>query len=384
MTFLPPYYFDAFFLYFGKSFQNKTLKKKVLVAALDWGLGHATRCMAIIRRLAELDAEVIIASSGDAGLCLQKAFPALVYEELPSYSVRLSASNHQGLILLKQWPGIKEVIRREHEIIDDLAFKHDLEVIISDNRYGLWHPRVPSVFITHQLSPVPPVARVVMTPFIRKFHYRLISHFNHCWVCDYPGDENLSGRLSHGITPPEGTTYIGPLSQFERQQKEPDLTEPIDDFVAVLSGPKPQRSLLERNLIRQCVEQGFRMTLVRGLIYPDHISLPDGPRETFSYLTTDQLYNTIIKAKVILSRPGYTSLMDYAFLGKKAILIPTPGQTEQEYLAKYHQRKGHYYSESQSDFNLGRALEASEHYQGISIDPGANLLDPGLKKLLGR
>ncbi len=334
-------------------------KKKVLLAPLDWGLGHATRCIPIIHALLKLGAELVLAGSEKQIVLLKHEFPQLVFLPLSGYSIEYS--RHKATLpfkLLLQVPGIWRRIRAERSWLKGIVTSHNIDVVISDNRFGLYHRGICSIYITHQLQ--------IQTGFLfsdwllQKFHYHFINHFNHCWVPDAPGENNLAGKLSHPSSLPKTrVTYIGPLSRMTD-----NATTQSDSLVCVLSGPEPQRTLLEQIILQAVENYAGKAILVRGL--PGEAELPKTQNpalEMYNHLSSAALNEKLLAAKWIICRSGYTSIMDLVKMKKRAILIPTPGQTEQVYLATYLASKNLFLTIEQSDFNLNTAIDRAEKFQ---------------------
>jgi len=216
--------------------------KKIIVAPLDWGLGHATRCIPVINELQEQGACVVVVSNGRALELLKKEFPCLAYFDVPGYDIKYPENgNMMGKIILSV-PKIASRIRKEHKKLNEIIEKEDIDGVISDNRYGLWSDKVYSVFMTHQLYIKSPKGVSMLDPLIYKLNKRYISKFDECWVPDMEGDINLSGELSHKNDAALNTSFIGPLSRF-RKHKDIEQNDFIYDLIAIISGPEPQRSL---------------------------------------------------------------------------------------------------------------------------------------------
>ncbi|WP_299520985.1 glycosyltransferase [Winogradskyella sp.] len=319
-------------------------KKKILVAPLNWGLGHATRCIPIINALLEHNFEPIIASDGVALELLKKEFPHLRALKLPSYNITYSkkASSFK-LKLIKDSPHLLKTIKKEKKAIEAFIKTENISGIISDNRFGVRHKSVPSVFITHQLR----VLSGSTTWLSSKLHQKIIMKYDECWVPDYIGTNNLSGDLGH----PEGfqssVKYLGPLSRFKK------INLPTKyNLLVVLSGPEPQRTFLEKKLLEELESYSGKVCFVKGKINDDENKRENGDMTTYDYMTSNELEVAINESDLILSRSGYTSIMDYAKLGKKVFFIPTPGQFEQEYLAKKLDEEGISPCCKQKDFKI--------------------------------
>ncbi len=332
----------------------------VLVAPLNWGLGHATRSIPIIRALLGRGTRVLLASDGEALSLLHNEFPELKCIELPGYRPHYSERNSVATALAGQLPKFYSSVKKEHEQLARIVRDERVDAVISDNRYGAWSDAVPCALVIHQLNLIMPAGLKWIGPLVNAFHRRMINRFDQVWVPDR-ADSMLSGRLS-SIRRTKHTQFIGPLSRFKAMSDEPGCYE----LVAVLSGPEPQRSILEKILMDQLSACQLRSLVVRGVAD----SKPGGYQkingiEVVDFLDTDGLHAVMSGAKVIVARPGYSTLMDLARIGKKAILIPTPGQTEQEYLGKLAMDNGYALTISQHEVRLDAALHRWEEYTGF-------------------
>lgn len=341
--------------------------KRVLVAPLDWGLGHATRSIPIIRELQLKGCEVIIASSGDALVLLKAEFPTVDFFELPSYKATYSQTIPLIIKVFLQLPKFLSVIWKEHGEIERIVKEYKIDLIISDNRYGCWTKRVPTVFITHQINIQMPFALKWMQGIINYFNHRQIRKFNQCWVPDF-----LENRLTGKLTEPGKlpVKFIGMLSRFSRTKTDDSFAY---DCLALVSGPEPQRTIFEQK-IRLCFsELKGRKILVRGLpgMNDEIVQLSDW--DEACHLSADKLQRVIEQSELVICRSGYSSIMDLVALGKKAIFVPTPGQTEQEYLADQLMKKGIAYSIRQDSFSSNDLLIA-RGYSGFCGDFSMNLL----------
>ncbi|NMH87042.1 glycosyltransferase [Flavivirga algicola] len=302
------------------------MKKRILVAPLNWGLGHATRSIPIIYALIKHGFQPIIASDGVALTLLQKEFPSLSSIELPSYNITYAKKGkHFKLKMIKDSPKLLKAIKAEKKITKVIVETHNIIGIISDNRLGVYSKKVPSVFITHQLN----VLTGSTTWFSTKMHQKIIKKFNECWVPDTEGSMSLSGKLGHTDDFEILTKYIGPLSRFEKKH-----LNIVNDLMVLLSGPEPQRTLLEKKLLSELKNYAGKIVFVKGIMDKEQTIQIIGNMTIYNFMTSNLLEKTINQSKLILSRSGYTTIMDLTKLSKKAFFIPTPGQYEQEYLAK--------------------------------------------------
>ncbi len=333
------------------------MNKKVLVAPLNWGLGHATRCIPIINALLAEGLEPVIASDGVALSLLKKEFPMLLTKELPSYNIEYSkkGSNFKLKMLLNS-PKIAHAISAEKKAIKKIIEQEKFCGIISDNRMGVRHKSIPSVFITHQLT----VLSGKTTSISTKLHNKYIKKFDVCWVPDMADDPNLSGELGHPRKNSIPVTYLGPLSRFEYQ-----IVPKKYDIMVLLSGPEPQRTLLEQKLFYEFEQSDKRIVFVRGLIEETQQTFVKNNITIHNYLAGKDLEDTINSSNLIISRSGYTTVMDLAKLKKKAFFIPTPGQFEQEYLAERLTVNKLVPSCNQNEFTLTKLRDLNA-YRGLS------------------
>ncbi len=334
-----------------------SLRPRILVAPLDWGLGHATRCIPVIRQLIQKDCEVILAGEGKIETLLRTEFPQLLFLPLAGYRIRY-AKTRLGLMrrILQQVPQIQKTIASENRWLQQAVTDHQLDAVISDNRFGLHHPGVRSVYMTHQLQIQTPFAPA--TAWLQKLHYRYINRFDQCWVPDYEGANNLAGQLSHPkVMPVLPVQYIGPLTRFESG------ADTLEHYpLVLLSGPEPQRSLLEQKILEQVKAYQQPIMIVRGL--PGHTGLPPVPYHVtiVNHLPANALQKAIEQATFVIGRTGYSTVMELMALKKKSILIPTPGQTEQEYLARHLTAQNAALCLPQSRFSLSPALSLASHF----------------------
>ena len=333
------------------------MKKRILIAPLNWGLGHATRCIPIINQLILHNYTPVIASDGIALALLKKEFPTVETIELPAYDVTYAKKGHFfKLKLLKDSPKLLKAIKAEKKATKELIDTHNIDGIISDNRLGVHSKKIPSVFITHQLQ----VLSGSTTWLSTKMHQHVIEKFNECWVPDHEKEPSLSGKLGHmnGIEIP--IKYLGPLSRFERKP-----LEKIYHILILLSGPEPQRTLLEVQLLNAFKEDPRRILCVRGVIEKEQTITAKGNITVYNFMAGEQLENVINSSKTVLCRSGYTTVMDLSVLGKKAFFIPTPGQFEQEYLAKRLEELNLVPYCKQNDFSIDK-LETIQQYKGLN------------------
>jgi uncharacterized protein (TIGR00661 family) len=333
------------------------LKPNILLAPLDWGLGHATRCIPVIVELIRQNCNVFLAGDSKTKLLLQAEFPQLPFFDLKGYEVRYSKNKWTlPFIIFSQIPKILSVIQYENQRLKEIVKEHDIDGIISDNRYGLFHYDLPSVFITHQLLVKTGLGSTTDT-WLQQRNYRYINRFTECWVPDHDAGISLAGELSHPEKKPERPVkYLGPLSRFL-----PVGINTGKHLLILLSGPEPQRSLLEELMVNELKNYKAPVILVRGL--------PEGGKELilpnatiYNHLPAKELNRLMNEALMVIARCGYSTVMDLAALHKKSILIPTPGQTEQEYLAMHLMKHKLALTFPQNKFRLSAALDLAAEF----------------------
>jgi uncharacterized protein (TIGR00661 family) len=330
-------------------------RKRILIAPLDWGLGHATRCLVIIRALQKFNCDITVAASGKIMTLIQNEFPDLYFLDLPGYNISYSKSKRTlPFKILLQIPKILKIIRFEKKWLNQIIETKNFDAVISDNRFGFYTNQVVSVFITHQLQ--------IKTNFgitdalSRYLNYQFINRFSECWIPDFANGLSISGKLSHPeILPAIPVKYLGPISRFTIGDRN-NLVK--FKYMAIISGPEPQRSVFEKKIIEVASKTNDEFLVIRGL--PDEkentFQLPNC--KAFNHLNTNEMKEAIVSSEFIISRCGYTTVMEILSLQKKSILIPTPGQTEQEYLAEHLLKQNWCYTFDQKDnfeFHLQKA-----------------------------
>jgi hypothetical protein len=370
---------------------------------MEWGLGHASRCIPILNYLLNTrQADLVVASNGPQASLIRNSFPSIKLVNPPAYSVQYH-KNRAGTItkLAFSLPHLAQQIRAENRWLREFAEKHQLDAIISDNRYGFWHAQVPSYLITHQLAIKTPFGKAV-DALVRNQLYRYIDKFTRCWIPDFEEQElSLAGDLSHPKRLPGiPVDYIGPLtriSQAVKNQPIPGLSALPDSLffspiaetafqfgademkqnqgaaiqvLVILSGPEPQRSIFEELILQQwAAAPGTALLLVRGLPESDdpalnQAAIPGNVKfipnaMAVNHLSAGQLSQAIANATCILTRSGYSSIMDLLPQQANCWMVPTPGQTEQEYLARYLAQKGLIQTQNQDSFSLSPILHRS-------------------------
>lgn len=311
----------------------------VLVAPLDWGLGHATRCIPVIRDLLSRKVKVIICAAGTGKIILANYFPDCTFIEIPGISVNYPSSGSMSLSMLRQFFKILKAIRKENGLLQAVIEKYKITHIISDNRYGLYSKKIKCSVICHQVKIQLPSGFKFLQPLIYNLHINRLQKFQQLWIPDNPYPDNLSGLLSHPITLKIPVMYTGILSRFKELLT---VKNKVYDYLAILSGPEPQRTLLELKVLEFFKSSGKKCLMVGGAP-GEYISHETDLVTTMSYITDEILNQILHMDTTLICRPGYSTLMDLTVLGhRKIIFIPTPGQTEQEYLGMELELKYNY------------------------------------------
>lgn len=328
-----------------------------MIAPLDWGLGHTTRCVPVIACLRAKGHRILFAGNQQQCSYIGNTFRGIETIYLEGYDVRYAASGSMFMpTVIKQVPFLLRTIRKENTWLKETVKQYDIDLVISDNRYGLYHDTVASVIITHQLNIITGFGTIADN-ILQQLHYRFLNKFNNVWVADVQQAPGLAGRLSHPATLPHSTHYIGLLSQVE-----PVATTGSGYLLVLLSGPEPQRTLLADKLWLRVLSYTGKVMFVEGT---EDVATKQNIPQHITYhkrLSGDALAAAISGADMIICRSGYSTIMDLVKLNKKAILIPTPGQTEQEYLGRTLYKNGVFISKPQQSFNLADALAEAEHF----------------------
>jgi uncharacterized protein (TIGR00661 family) len=341
----------------------------VLITPLDWGLGHATRCIPIISEFLKRDCKVSIATSGGALQLLKKEFPQLTFFELVSYKAEYAIDDRLLTKLFSQSLKFISAIRNEHQQLKQLLKEHRFDLIISDNRFGCYSKDVKSIFVTHQINFVFKSSMKWAEGIVNYWNQQKIKKFDHCWIPDLP-DQKFSRELST----PKGlpVSFIGILSRFKKRS---GVLDKKYDLLALISGPEPQRSIFEKIIRDQSVNLNKRILLVKGKPEEGEIISIEGLISEVGHLKADELQEAIEASEFIICRSGYSSIMDLSMMGTNNIIfVPTSGQPEQEYLAKKMQVMDWAYAIDQDKLDIIRAINESKNYIGLAVGESNNAL----------
>jgi spore coat polysaccharide biosynthesis predicted glycosyltransferase SpsG len=326
----------------------------ILICPLEWGLGHASRMIPLARKLREMNNNVFIGSGEEHLSLFRNELPGLTYIKFNGFKPGYSRFLPQYFALLLKLPHLIYHIIREHFTLNRIIYEHDIDIVISDNRFGLWNRKVTTAYVTHMpLIPFPKPLQFLEF-FGILLHRAVIKKYTLCFIPDLPGEMNISGRLSHGIKLPENVRYIGILSRFSK----PDLSS-IENSVkfqhntVILSGPEPQREILKQKLVAILRDKEPLTVILEGNPGMTNKIVRSGNLAFYNHLPSSEMGKMIAGSECIITRSGYTTIMELISLDCSALLIPTPGQTEQEYLAEYLSEKGWFYSLPQSELKSG-------------------------------
>ena len=334
-------------------------KPTVLICPLDWGLGHATRCIPVIHELTRQGCEVILASSGDALLLLRQEFPSMTYIELPGYRPRYQLRGSLAMQMLSQTPRFLAAIRKEHHIIGELVGRFKVDIIISDNRYGCYHKGVRSIFIGHQIRMISLPGLSWLSSVANSGIRRFINRFDEAWIPDQP-ESGLATAFSAVTSCPQ--YYVGWLSRLNPVHDTPVKYK----VLAIVSGPEPQRTVFRELLTKELRRLGTPSLLVSG--EPGKAkSQMEGALHIVNHLPAIELQEAYNASEVVVARSGYSTIMDLIVTGKKAILVPTPQQTEQMSLARQLAVRKVAVTVDQDQLDLPRQLEALNECSGFGV-----------------
>jgi len=336
-------------------------KKKVVFGVFDWGLGHATRCKPLAQALLKAGCTVDFISTGRAIKVLKEHFGnRCEYHDVPSVTSPYTASEHFVLNFIINGPKMLKSLKRARAISKVIIEEGGYDLVISDCRYDVYGEEKRSYLINHQLRFAAPVGAEM---FAEAWLAHRMGKYRKVIVPDYEGKDNLTGRLSHKLNfiKRRKIEYIGHISHIERKKCKKDI-----DYLISLTGPEPQRSLLEEMIFAQVRELEGSVIIAGGNPDTDKPKIP-GNVTYHPYLGTEEMCDCLNRCKCFISRSGYTSMMELAEVGvREALLVPTPGQTEQVYLGKYYRKRGYFHSVKQKNLSLHADVKEAERGDGFS------------------
>jgi UDP-N-acetylglucosamine transferase subunit ALG13 len=359
-------------------------KLNILISPLEWGLGHAARMIPLARRLKEMNHKVFIASGKEHADLLRTELPGLNYIDFPGFKPGYSRYLPQYIPLLMKTPLLLFHSVRDHYRLKKIIADYSIDLVISDNRFGLWNRKIRSVYVTHMpLIPFPKPFQFF--EFIGKYlHGLVIRNYSLCLIPDLPGEINLTGRLSHGLKLPGNVRYTGILSRFP-VTVHPSAAEkaPYRHNTVILSGPEPQRSVLRKRLLTLLNDEVVPTVILEGKPGSGNEITRSGNFAFCNHLSSPEMQQMITSGENVITRAGYSTIMDLVSLNCSALLVPTPGQTEQEYLAAYLSSKGLFSACSQNKLKLSFTKRKETEYLTSHINAeSSRLLERALIEIL--
>lgn len=336
---------------------------KTLFAVCSWGLGHATRDIPLMRGILKAKHSLTIVGRGRSLELLKGELgDRCQYVSMSDYSSVYSEKDFSVAKFLGYFPFYIDEIVKEHIKIKKLVRKEKYERIISDSRFGVYDKKIPSYFVFHQLRFISPARIKLFEMATEGFNYSFFKENFSMFLVPDDKKNTLSGDLSHNLRyfKDNKVEYLGIISDLKKREVKQDI-----DYFISLSGPEPQRTVLEKIILQQASSLKGKVVIALGRP-EDQSNRTFNHLDIFGYLGRKKQEEIMNRAKLVITRSGYSTLMELAALNKKALLIPTPGQTEQVYLADYHKKKGNFYSVSQDELNLTRDVEIASQYRGLS------------------
>jgi UDP:flavonoid glycosyltransferase YjiC (YdhE family) len=295
--------------------------QKVLISPLNWGMGHVARSIAIIQQLIDQQNQVFVACEDDQKAVFECYFSQLHFISHRPYPFQFSGKGKWAWDLFRQRKKLLERFAEENNEVTVYISDFQIDVVISDHRYGFFSTTKPSIFITHQLH-LP--LKWFQKP-MQFIHQKLLQNFSSVWVLDEE-NSSLAGKLSEKIKHKD-LHYIGWKSRFQLSGHDSKAC----DNLYLVSGPLPY----SQDFLNECVEMAWQKSGNNVCIFPSNLVLPLQLPLNLTCLPANDWQDVdayFRGARFIISRAGYTTIMDLKVLNKKSMLIATPGQAEQEYL----------------------------------------------------
>lgn len=356
-------------------------KKNILISPLEWGLGHAGRMVPLAKRLQKLNHNIFFGSGEEHLSFFRSEVPGANYIHFPGFRIGYSRYLPQYIIILFKSPVFLYHIILEHNRLKKIIRDYSIDIVISDNRIGLWNSGIKTVFITHQLRIVFPEPFRFLEFIGIQINRLIIKKYSICFIPDLCGELNVSGRLSHGFRLPGNVRYIGILSRLGGHFN--DVNSRSDKCTVILSGPEPQRSILKQKVTKILLSQGRPAVMLEGKPGKTYESYTLNNIVYYNHLSAIETIKLLKESETIISRSGYSTIMELISLGCSALLIPTPGQTEQEYLAEYLSEKGWFRSLVQRDINEHTSIPSTSAIIPAAImEESGKLLEIALAELL--
>lgn len=363
------------------------MKKKynIMICPLEWGLGHAGRMIPLAKELQERQNNIFIGAGKEHQSLFRNELSGLTYIDFQGFKPGYSRFLPQYVALLFKTPVLFYHIVAEHLSLKRIIHDHGIDIVISDNRFGLWNRKVKSVYVTHQ----PVIALPEKLKYFEwigvLFHRFFIKRYSFCFIPDLPGELNVSGRLSHTVKLPENTRFIGILSKFTGHLTSHENENGFPHNTLILSGPEPQRSIFRKKIVEVLKQREPSTVVLEGKPGDAAEVKETGNIISYNHLPSNEMLKIILESGSIVTRSGYSSIMELISLNCSALLVATPGQTEQEYLAAYLSEKGWFTTVSQKNINDGLTLPAKKaSWTNEIIDESKKLLEKALDELLNQ
>lgn len=366
---------------------------KILVAPLDWGLGHATRCVPIVKEFLRQGAEVELAVvKANAGL-FREVFPELRQRVAPGYNVVYPKYGfNMALWLLKNSAHLNAVMRFEKRYAEEMVERHGYDVLFSDNRFAFFSKKAYSVYMTHQRRIAFPPAVAALEGVGVRWHRARMRNFDEVWVPDVETAPGYAGALSHlpslrGAENTPKVKFVGPLSRFDEvagSLKLDGLKAGKYRVVAVISGVEPARTQFENRLRDILRDVPGNHLMILGKPQAPRRHWTEGNIEFVTHLPTGDFANAVRNADWVISRGGYSTVMDMAYLGAKCVFVPTPGQYEQVVLARDLATAGYAVSIPANRLSVKTLLDAFNKNVALPRPESSGVLENAVKELFSR
>jgi hypothetical protein len=357
--------------------------KNILICPLEWGLGHAGRMIPVAAELLATGNNVFIGSGKEHTDLFRNELEGLKYIHFPGFRIKYSRWLPQYVKIILSAPSFIYHILKEHRQLKKIIKEYGIEIVISDSRLGLWNKGIISAFVTHMIRVPYPKTFGFLENAGHPLMRRLLTMFDFCFIPDLPGETNLSGKLSHGVDYPANTRFVGILSRFGREPFEMVAGSEKYYCTVILSGPEPQRSILKQKVAGMLSRSGKPSVILEGRPSEKTEITTSGELICISHLPAREMRKTILNSEHIITRSGYTTLMELLTIGKSALIIPTPGQAEQEYLAGLMAEKGWFTTVRQNGLKDDIVLPRSDTKWPPGIfEESRKLLSEALKELL--
>jgi uncharacterized protein (TIGR00661 family) len=335
---------------------------KVIYGICSWGLGHATRSLPVIRKLIQENHKLTIISSGRSlDLLKTELGNDGEYLDVPDYPMLISENSRQFMAKsLIYWPLFIRKMESGLQTVTKLVKKNNYDLIVSDARYDVYSKKIPTYFISHQMRIMNPLRIKKIESGSEIFNLFFFKRFREVIVPDFK-EGSLSGDLSHNLKRIDESriNYVGVLSDFSKKRMKKDI-----DYLISISGPEPQRTFFEKSLLSQINQLKGKIVITLGKTEINE-KLNNDNITTYTFLSKKIREDLLNRTKLVVSRSGYSTILDLAVIGNKALMVPTPGQIEQEYLGQYHSRKGSYFAVKQNQINLKKDVEKAKKFTGI-------------------